>query len=90
MVHGDGSILGSGLLPLTAIEPQSSYDIDLKSAPWYSLWASSYATEVFLTITVKILSSTRWAEAGHTLASTQVQLPTKRETVPHVSFLLRS
>ncbi|OVA04094.1 Beta galactosidase small chain/ domain 5 [Macleaya cordata] len=84
MVHGDGCILGSGLLPLPAIEPQSSYEIELESAPWYSLWASSSATEVFLTITTKLLNSTRWAEAGHILAFTQVQLPAKRGYEPHV------
>ncbi|KAI3844214.1 hypothetical protein MKX03_032285 [Papaver bracteatum] len=83
-VHGDGSLLGSGLLPLPVIKPRCSYDIEFVSAPWYSLWAASPATEVFLTITVKFSNSTRWAVAGHILASTQLQLPTKQESRPHV------
>ncbi|GLT94633.1 hypothetical protein SLE2022_123620 [Rubroshorea leprosula] len=82
-VHGDGCELGSGILSFAVIEPQSSFDIDWKSGPWYSLWASSDAEEIFLTITTKILHSTRWVEAGHIISSTQVQLPAKREIVPH-------
>ncbi|KAK9128954.1 hypothetical protein Syun_017751 [Stephania yunnanensis] len=81
---GDDQILGSGLLALPVIEPESSYELDWGSTPCYSIWESSSAAEVFLTITVKILNSTRWAEAGHILASVQVQLPPKRAPVPYV------
>ncbi|XP_010276620.1 PREDICTED: uncharacterized protein LOC104611315 [Nelumbo nucifera] len=84
VVHGDGCSLGSGVLFLPPIEPQNAYDIEWESAPWYSVWASSSAAEIFLTITTKLLNSTRWVEAGHILASTQVKLPAKRECIPHV------
>ncbi|KAJ0046595.1 hypothetical protein Pint_05265 [Pistacia integerrima] len=84
VLHGDGCMLGSGVLSLPVIQPQSSYDIELKSSPWYSQWASCSAEEIFLTITGKLLDSTRWVEAGHVVSSTQVQLPSKRETIRHV------
>ncbi|XLT06049.1 hypothetical protein HN51_044798 [Arachis hypogaea] len=79
----DGCNLGSGSLSLEPIKPQSSYTIDWQSGPWYSLWTSSSSEEMFLTITAKLLSSTRWVEAGHIVSSSQVQLPTKRGFVPH-------
>ncbi|GFY94924.1 glycoside hydrolase family 2 protein [Actinidia rufa] len=83
-VHGDGCELGSGILSLPSIEPQSNYEINWKSGPWYSLWASSLAAENFLTVTVKLLQSTRWVESGHVISSSQIQLPAKRDVVPHV------
>ncbi|KAH1055262.1 hypothetical protein J1N35_033327 [Gossypium stocksii] len=83
-VLGDCCELGCGILSLPVIEPQSSYDIEWKSGPWYPLWASSDAEEIFLTITTKLLHSKRWVEAGHVVSSTQVQLPSKREIVPHI------
>ncbi|CAL0328768.1 unnamed protein product [Lupinus luteus] len=79
----DGCNLGSGVLSLAPIKPQSSYTIDWQSGPWYSLWASSSSEEIFLTITAKLLNSTRWVEAGHVISSTQVQLPARRDIVPH-------
>ncbi|OMO87190.1 hypothetical protein COLO4_20752 [Corchorus olitorius] len=82
--HGDGCELGCGTLSLPVIEPQSSYDIEWKSGPWYPLWASSDAEEIFLTITAKLLYSKRWVEAGHVVSSTQVQLPAKRDILPHI------
>ncbi|KAH7548549.1 hypothetical protein JRO89_XS14G0162100 [Xanthoceras sorbifolium] len=84
VAHGDGHELGSGILSLPLIKPQSSYDIEFKSSPWYSLWTSCLAEEMFLTITAKLMHSTRWVEAGHVISSTQVQLTAKREIVPHV------
>lgn len=86
-VHGDGHELGSGILSLPAIKPQSNYDIKWESAPWHSLWASSSAGEFFLTITAKLLHSTRWVEAGHVISSTQVQLPPRKEIIPYVIAL---
>ncbi|XP_061995531.1 uncharacterized protein LOC133713503 isoform X2 [Rosa rugosa] len=82
--HGDGCELGSGNLSLPLIEPQKTFHIELQSAPWHTLWASSSAEEFFLTISAKLLHSTCWVEAGHVISSTQVQLPAKREFVPHV------
>ncbi|XP_050381024.1 uncharacterized protein LOC126798186 isoform X2 [Argentina anserina] len=82
--HGDGCELGSGYLSLPLIEPQKTFDIELQSAPWHTLWASSSEDEFFLTISAKLLHSTCWVEAGHVISSTQVQLPAKREFVPHV------
>ena len=85
MLHGDGHELGSGLLPLPIIEPQRSLEIDFKSGPWYSVWSSSDAVEFYLTVTSKHVCPTRWAEPGHVISSTQVQLPAREETVPRVS-----
>ncbi|XAR63530.1 Beta-galactosidase [Bertholletia excelsa] len=82
--HGDGCELGCGLLPLPLIKPQSSYEIKWESGPWYTLWESFDAAENFLTITMKLLQSTRWVESGHVIASSQVQLPAKRECCPRV------
>ncbi|XP_047947875.1 beta-galactosidase [Salvia hispanica] len=84
VVHGDGSELGSGILSLPIIGPQKSYDMNWEAGPWYNPWCTSDATESFLTITVKLLSSTRWAEAGHIVSSAQIELPVKRNIVPHI------
>ncbi|KAG7948524.1 hypothetical protein I3843_13G012200 [Carya illinoinensis] len=84
VANGDGRELGTGILSLPLIGPQSSFDIEWQSGPWYSLWASSFAEEFFLTISAKLLHPTRWVKAGHVISSTQVQLPGKREIVPHV------
>ncbi|KAF3434286.1 hypothetical protein FNV43_RR25389 [Rhamnella rubrinervis] len=84
VVHGDGCKLGSGILSLPLIKPQNSCDIEWHSAPWYALWASSFAEDIFLTITAKLLHATQWVEAGHVVSSTQVQLPARRKTIPYV------
>lgn len=83
LIHGDGCNLGSGTLSLPIVGPQSSFDIELEKGPWYSVWASCYATEIFLTISAKLLHSTRWTEAGHIVSSTQVQLPAKEVLAHH-------
>lgn len=87
MVHGDGCELKSGILTLPAIEPQKSYDMKWDAGPWYDSWSTSDAAEIFLTITVKHLNSTRWAEAGHVVSSAQFQLPLKQNIVPQVGVL---
>lgn len=84
---GDGCELGSGILSLPTIDPQKSHDIKWDAGPWYDLWCTSDSTEIFLTITVKLLGSTLWAEAGHIVSSAQVQLPVKQNIVPHVGVL---
>lgn len=84
-IIGDGSELGSGPLPLLELGPQSSTEIDWKSGPWYSLWNSSEATEVFLTISAKLLQAARWAEAGHVISSTQLELPSRKEIGSHAT-----
>ncbi|XP_058091027.1 uncharacterized protein LOC131237338 [Magnolia sinica] len=84
VLHGDGCSLGSGVLSLPVIEPQSSYDIEWESSPWHHLSASFSATEAFLTITAKLMTSTRWSEAGHVISSTQIPLPAKGKSLPHV------
>ncbi|XXG81488.1 hypothetical protein AAC387_Pa09g2110 [Persea americana] len=89
-LDGDGYLLGSGILSLPVIEPLSSHDIDLDSSPWYSLWKSSSATEVFVTITAELAHSTRWAKAGHIVASTQMPLPAKSEHNSHVTSMNES
>jgi beta-galactosidase len=83
-ISADGYNLGSGKLSLPPIKPQSSYAVDWQSGPWYSLWNSSSSEEIFLTITAKLLNSTRWVEAGHIVSTAQVQLPARRDVVPHV------
>ncbi|KAL4311317.1 hypothetical protein GQ457_01G048390 [Hibiscus cannabinus] len=84
VVLGDGCELGCGVLSVPVIEPQKSYDIEWKSGPWYPLWTSSDSVEIILTITAKLLHPKRWVEAGHVVSSTQVQLPAKRDIVPHI------
>lgn len=76
---GDGDSLGSGILPAPVIEPQSSYAVEWESCPWFSMWESSHAREVFLTITTKLVYSTRWVSADHVVASTQLCLPERGE-----------
>jgi len=89
-ISADGYKLGSDKLSLPPIKPQSSYVVDWQSGPWYSPWNSSSSEEIFLTITAKLLSSTRWVEAGHIVTTAQVQLPSKRDIVPHVRTSLLS
>ncbi|KAL0397637.1 UNVERIFIED_CONTAM: Beta-galactosidase, partial [Sesamum calycinum] len=84
MMLGDGCELGSGTLSIPTVDPQRSYDIKWDAGPWYTPWCTSDATEMFLTITVKLLGSTRWAEAGHVVSSSQLQLPVKKEIAPHI------
>ncbi|XP_020264636.1 uncharacterized protein LOC109840411 isoform X1 [Asparagus officinalis] len=84
LLGGDGCNLGSGLLNLPIIEPQDSYEFELDSSPWHSLWESCQVTEIFLTIIAKLRHSTRWAKDGHILASVQLHLPTKRKPIPRV------
>lgn len=83
-LHGDGNKLGSGILSVPPIEPQSSYDIEWESSPPHSLWAPSSASEAFLTVTATLLSTTRWTEAGHVLATVQIQLPSNGKVAPYV------
>ncbi|KAL5720056.1 beta-galactosidase [Ranunculus cassubicifolius] len=83
-LHGDGNSLGSGLLSVPSIEPQSSYDVNWESIMAHSLWEASSASEIFLTITATLSSSTRWSESGHVLASKQIQLPSKITAAPYV------
>ena len=85
-ISADGYNLGSGILGLTHIKPQSSYAVDWQSGPWYSLWASADEEELFLTIMAKLLNSTRWVEAGDIVSSAQVQLTARRNIIPHVTF----
>lgn len=84
VVHGDGCEVGFGLLSLLTIEPQKCWEINWQSGPWYSSWTSSVAGEIYLTITAKLLRLTCWAEIGHIISSTQVQLPAKLKAL-HVS-----
>ncbi|KAL9233819.1 hypothetical protein vseg_008766 [Gypsophila vaccaria] len=83
VVSGDGCDLESGVLSLPLIGPQSSHSLDLSSGPWQSSYTSSRSEEIFLTLTAKLEKPTRWLEAGHVISSGQVQLPPKRELIPH-------
>ncbi|KAG8391126.1 hypothetical protein BUALT_Bualt01G0155500 [Buddleja alternifolia] len=84
MMHGDGCELGSGILNPPTIEPQKSFSLKCDAGPWYDQWCKSDATEIFLTITATLSCSTRWAEAGHIVSSTQVLLPVKQEAISHI------
>uniref|UniRef100_A0A7N0VC89 beta-galactosidase n=1 Tax=Kalanchoe fedtschenkoi TaxID=63787 RepID=A0A7N0VC89_KALFE len=83
-IHGDGYELGSGVLTVPPIDPQSSYEINWESGPWHSLLSANSAAEYFLTINGRLLHPTRWVESGHVISSTQVQLPAKKMAYTHV------
>lgn len=74
-LSADGAVLESGTLDLPAIEPSKKHSMKLKSGPWASRWQASEASEVFLDITASLFAPTRWADAGHLLASEQMELP---------------
>jgi beta-galactosidase len=84
IIHGDGCEIGSGTLDLPLIQPQGKFEFSWKTGPWYSFWCSSHSVENLLTITAKLLNSTRWVESGHIISSTQITLPSQRAFVPHV------
>lgn len=88
VLSGDGDSFGSGILPAPVIEPQGSYAVEWESCPWFSIWESSLAREGFLTIISKLMYSTRWASAGHVVASTQLCLPERGECTFKVSFYI--
>lgn len=87
VLHGDGCILGSGPLNVPTLAPQTSQLINMESSPWFALWSACAAKEVFLSVNVKQRHETRWAKAGHLLASAQLCLPQKNVFVPNVCFL---
>eukprot|EP00252_Welwitschia_mirabilis_P000332 TRINITY_DN10368_c0_g1_i2.p1 TRINITY_DN10368_c0_g1~~TRINITY_DN10368_c0_g1_i2.p1 ORF type:complete len:877 (-),score=157.19 TRINITY_DN10368_c0_g1_i2:140-2770(-) len=74
MLIGDGKTLGSGSLDLPVIQPQEKHLLLFEKGPWYICYVDSLATELFLTITVRILFPTRWADAGHIVGSEQVPI----------------
>ncbi|KAL4203703.1 hypothetical protein AMTRI_Chr01g129290 [Amborella trichopoda] len=90
LLVGDGKCLGSGMLSVPLLKPLDSHEIELKSSPWYSLWESSPAAEIYLTMTAKLTQPTRWAEAGHVLSSRQICKPVKRAHIPSVIELSES
>ena len=87
VLQGDGCILGSGSLNVPTLAPQTSHLINMESSPWFSLWTTYAAKEVFLSVNVKQRYQTQWAKDGHLLASAQLCLPQKNGFVPHVCFL---
>ncbi|CAI9102953.1 OLC1v1001355C1 [Oldenlandia corymbosa var. corymbosa] len=84
ILHGDGFEIGSGILTVPIIGPQRSYEISWQSTPWYDLYTSLNALEVYVTVTAKLLSPTRWSDAGLVISCTQIQLPAKRDVIPHI------
>lgn len=84
---GDGSVLGSGSLSVPNLAPQSSHLINMESSPWFTLWSTCAAKETFLSVHVTLRDQTRWAKAGHVLASAQVCLPQTKGFVSHVCFV---
>ncbi|KAF7040301.1 hypothetical protein CFC21_050210 [Triticum aestivum] len=90
ILHGDGSVLGSGSLSVPNLAPQSSHLINMESSPWFTLWSTCAAKETFLSVHVTLRDQTRWAKAGHVLASAQLSLPQTKGFVPHVIALSKS
>ncbi|CAM6110904.1 unnamed protein product [Calypogeia fissa] len=76
-LQADGVTLGSGQLTLPYLEPGNRGRLALVDAPWYKLWQTLDASEVFLTISVKLSVPSPWAEKGHEVASEQLSLPVK-------------
>jgi beta-galactosidase len=87
-LSGDGAVLERGTLDLPAIEPSKKYCVELKSGPWASRWQESEASEVFLDITANLSVPTRWADAGHLLASEQLKLPVCKPAQRQVPILV--
>ncbi|XP_025816492.1 uncharacterized protein LOC112893400 isoform X2 [Panicum hallii] len=83
VLQGDGCVLGSGSLNVPTLAPQTSHLINMESSPWFSLWSTYAAKEVFLSVNVKQRYQTRWAKDGHLLASAQLCLPQENGFVPH-------
>ncbi|KAL8246647.1 hypothetical protein R6Q59_007863 [Mikania micrantha] len=81
VIEGDGCKIKSGILTLPTLDSQSSYDIKWESSPWYPSWASSSATETFLTVTATLSKPTRWLQSGHIVSSQQIELPLKKGIV---------
>ncbi|XP_024380788.1 uncharacterized protein [Physcomitrium patens] len=77
-LSADGSVLESGTLDLPAIEPTKKHYLKLNSGPWASRWKEAEANEIFLDITAYLSAPTRWADAGHVLASEQMELPVSK------------
>ncbi|XP_078442302.1 glycoside hydrolase family 2 protein [Wolffia australiana] len=82
-LDGDGCSLGFGTLDIPSIKAQRSYAINWEKYPWFCLWESSSASEIFLTIIAKLKHNTRWVEEGHVVSSTQFSLPKGRTWTPH-------
>ncbi|CAM6097132.1 unnamed protein product [Calypogeia fissa] len=81
-LQADGVTLGSGQLTLPYLKPGNRGRLALVDAPWYKLWQTLDASEVFLTISVKLSVPSPWAEKGHEVASEQLSLPVKNPKHP--------
>lgn len=87
-LSADGTVLESGALNLPEMESSKKYSINLMSGPWASRWREAEANEVFLDITASLSAPTRWADAGHLLASEQIELPVCRPAKRQVLILV--
>ncbi|XP_024516608.1 uncharacterized protein LOC9662790 [Selaginella moellendorffii] len=74
----DGSLLKSGSWNVPPIEPREKYRMPLNAGPWSSLCDDILGSDVALTITATLATSTRWACAGQVVASQQCFLPSKQ------------
>ncbi|KAJ3688746.1 hypothetical protein LUZ61_017910 [Rhynchospora tenuis] len=84
ILQGDGTIISSGLLDVPITAPQAHYDIKLECSPWYTLWKTCEANEVYLTIITKQKYSSRSIKEGHIIASTQLSLPSDNASISHL------
>lgn len=86
-LHADGLVLGSGKLTLPRLDPGEKHRISLDGAPWCHLWQTSEASEIFLTIKLRLTVETPWAEKGHEVACEQLSLPAKTPKQAKVQVL---
>ncbi|NLV08988.1 DUF4981 domain-containing protein [Halomicrobium mukohataei] len=75
-VEADGRVIQSGTLELPAVAPGDSESVTVP-------FEDADRGEQFLVVEVSLASDTSWAPAGHTVATTQLELPTSEApTVP--------
>lgn len=83
-LSADGSVLETGTLQLPPLAPTSKHSMKLESGPWASKWQDSIGREIFLDIVAYLSAPSRWADAGHVLASQQILLPVSKPSEPEV------
>lgn len=74
-LSSDGVVQDSGPLSIPTLSPGMKHHFPLKEGPWSLQWEKCYSSDQFLVLTAKLCRPTRWADAGHVLASQQFNLP---------------
>lgn len=83
-LSADGSVLETGTLQLPPLAPTAKHTMKLESGSWASKWKNSIGREIFLDIVAYLSAPSRWADAGHILASQQILLPVFKPSEPEV------